>query len=382
MRFLDWVRPSAFPRGLPLLILFVITMFNLAVAKFPFMPTDALMSDTHPAHANSVSTAYWDTLTASADSYVSQQQPGRNFRNNTTAEVRSWGSGRGKNSRTFAQFEVSTVPVGSEVLKAELTLCATSVPSSSRTYDVHRVTGSWTEGDITWTNQPGTIALPADSVSTPASPQCMTWSVAADVQAWVTGFTNDGLRVADSSEESSRRQTSVFRTREDGAVSAGQPSLYVVYRPCQDTTAPAPPAALAATPGDSQVALNWNDNPEQDFSGYNIYRSTIRGGPYSKINGGLVAASAYTDTGLTNEITYFYVVAAADTCSNESGTSNEDSTTPQAGPPSPLVGLGATPGYEQVALDWNDNQEPDLDGYNVYPAPPLAVFTQRLTVRW
>ena len=48
---------------------------------------------------------------------------------------------------------------------------------------------------------------------------------------------------------------------------------------------PAAPTGLAATPGDTQVALNWNDNGESDLAGYNVYRSTTQGGPYTKING-------------------------------------------------------------------------------------------------
>ncbi|MBN1766120.1 MAG: endo-1,4-beta-xylanase, partial [Sedimentisphaerales bacterium] len=35
-------------------------------------------------------------------------------------------------------------------------------------------------------------------------------------------------------------------------------------------------------------------------------------------------------------------------------------------PPAPPTGLAATAGDNTVALDWNDNGEPDLEGYNVY----------------
>jgi hypothetical protein len=35
-------------------------------------------------------------------------------------------------------------------------------------------------------------------------------------------------------------------------------------------------------------------------------------------------------------------------------------------PPAAPTGLTATPGNETVLLNWNDNSEPDLDGYNVY----------------
>ena len=41
-----------------------------------------------------------------------------------------------------------------------------------------------------------------------------------------------------------------------------------------DVTAPAAPTGLAATSGEGNVALNWNDNGEGDFAGYNVYRGT------------------------------------------------------------------------------------------------------------
>jgi hypothetical protein len=37
--------------------------------------------------------------------------------------------------------------------------------------------------------------------------------------------------------------------------------------------APAPPIGLAATPGDGQVALQWNASPEPDVVGYRVYRA-------------------------------------------------------------------------------------------------------------
>lgn len=50
---------------------------------------------------------------------------------------------------------------------------------------------------------------------------------------------------------------------------------------------PGAPTGLVATAGDGSVSLNWDDNTEPDLAGYNVYRSTSSGGPYSKINGSL-----------------------------------------------------------------------------------------------
>jgi len=130
--------------------------------------------------------------------------------------------------------------------------------------------------------------------------------------------------------------------------------------------APAAPTGLVATPGVGQISLDWDDNGESDLAGYNVYRSEAMGGPYTKINGSLVATSLYNDTGLTGGVTYYYVVTAVDDGTYESSDSSEASATPTDPPPAAPTGLVATPGVKQVSLDWNDNGESDLAGYNVY----------------
>jgi VCBS repeat-containing protein len=138
-----------------------------------------------------------------------------------------------------------------------------------------------------------------------------------------------------------------------------------LYEPVGDTTPPADPTGLSATPGDGQVSLDWADNSEPDLSGYRVYRSTTSGSGYSQIAS--PGSSAYTDSGVTNGTTYYYVVTAVDTASNESGYSNEASATPtDSTPPAAPSGLSATAGDGQVSLDWNDNSEPDLANYRVY----------------
>ncbi|GAI16523.1 unnamed protein product, partial [marine sediment metagenome] len=136
--------------------------------------------------------------------------------------------------------------------------------------------------------------------------------------------------------------------------------------------APVAPTGLVATPGDKQVSLGWNDNTEGDLDGYNVHRSQTTGGPYSQINGSLVATSNYTDSGLTGGVTYYYVVTAVDNGANESGNSNEASATPTDPPPAAPTGLVATPGVKQVSLGWNDNTEGDLDGYNVHRSETMG----------
>jgi fibronectin type 3 domain-containing protein len=61
--------------------------------------------------------------------------------------------------------------------------------------------------------------------------------------------------------------------------------------------------------------------------GYNVYRSTTSGGPYTLITSTPVAGVTYTDTAVQAGVTYFYVVTAVDANGNESAFSNEASVT-------------------------------------------------------
>lgn len=58
------------------------------------------------------------------------------------------------------------------------------------------------------------------------------------------------------------------------------------------------------------------------MAGYNVYRSTISGGPYVTLASGLPAPS-YTHTIVRSGRTYVYAVTAVDLSNRESDYSNE-----------------------------------------------------------
>jgi len=70
------------------------------------------------------------------------------------------------------------------------------------------------------------------------------------------------------------------------------------------------------------VALNW-DASTSSVVGYNIYRGTQSGGPYSRLNAATLPGTAYTDSGLAAGATYYYVATSVDSSSAESGYSNQ-----------------------------------------------------------
>jgi hypothetical protein len=71
------------------------------------------------------------------------------------------------------------------------------------------------------------------------------------------------------------------------------------------------------------VSLSWAASTSSNISGYNVYRGTTSGGPYTRINGSLDAGTSYVDNTVSSGMTYFYVTTAVETNGVESGYSNE-----------------------------------------------------------
>jgi hypothetical protein len=70
------------------------------------------------------------------------------------------------------------------------------------------------------------------------------------------------------------------------------------------------------------VSLSWSASTSTNIVGYNVYRGTVSGGPYTRINTSLVAGTAYTDSTVVSGQTYYYVATAVDSNNNESAYSN------------------------------------------------------------
>ena len=67
------------------------------------------------------------------------------------------------------------------------------------------------------------------------------------------------------------------------------------------------------------VGLSWSPSTSSNIIGYNVYRATVSGGPYSRINsGGLVASSLYDDGTVKSGTNYFYTVTTVNSSGVES----------------------------------------------------------------
>jgi fibronectin type 3 domain-containing protein len=138
------------------------------------------------------------------------------------------------------------------------------------------------------------------------------------------------------------------------------------------------PTNLSATPGNTQVSLSWTAS--SGATSYNVKRSTTSGGPYTTV--GSPTGTSFTNTGLVNGTTYFYVVSAVN-ASGESGNSAQVSATPQGVVPAPPTGVSANankPG--RLSVRWTQSVTPGVTQNSIfrrtssgtYPASPIATI--------
>jgi hypothetical protein len=119
------------------------------------------------------------------------------------------------------------------------------------------------------------------------------------------------------------------------------------------------PTGLSATAGNAQVALSWS--AAGGATGYNVKSSTTNGGPYITIAS--PTTTSYTNTGLVNGTTYYYVVSAT-AGSNESSNS---------------IQVGATPPGSTVNLALN---KPVTVSSTQSGQPGSYAVDGNLTTRW
>jgi uncharacterized protein YjdB len=134
--------------------------------------------------------------------------------------------------------------------------------------------------------------------------------------------------------------------------------------------APSAPSGLSASAGSTQATLSWTS--VNGVTRYNLYYSTTSGVTTStgtKIAG---VTSPYTQTGLTNGTTYYYVVTAVN-AGGESSASNQASATPQVPAPSTPTGVSASAGSTQATLCWTSVN--GATSYNLYYSTSSAVTT-------
>ena len=105
---------------------------------------------------------------------------------------------------------------------------------------------------------------------------------------------------------------------------------------------------VTVTAGNTQNTLSWTT--VSNATTYVVLRSTTSGGPYTIVASGLTGTT-YTDTGLTNGVTYYYVVTAENSLAQSSG-STQTSGYPVPPVPAAPTGLSGIGWNGEVDLSW------------------------------
>ena len=134
----------------------------------------------------------------------------------------------------------------------------------------------------------------------------------------------------------------------------------------KDFDPPEKPFNLIPTKHDSKmtVDLKWNFIPEDDLSGFNVYRSRKLEGPYEQINFQLIPKNtSYFNDKVDVVGDYYYYCSSIDFSGNESFSGKIYVQVRDMMPPKAPKNLTSETGPGFINLIWDENNEPDLKGY-------------------
>lgn len=258
------------------------------------------------------------TVTADRDAYLRSNQANNNFGSVTDLEALTAGNSR----RPIIGFTLPSIPAGEMITSAMIQLTVTQAIANS-TVALHRVTDSWAEGTVTWSNTSADFNAAAEvtvagiqTVGATAS-----FTVTSLVNGWRGGtITNDGVMLIGAAG------TNVAFGARENATAASRPQLIITTvvlpvltvlksstpfsDPYNGTTNPkaVPGAAMTYTITASNSANGTADNDTTVITdavpgNMELYVGNIGGagsGPVSFVNGSPSSGLSYTFTSLAS----------------------------------------------------------------------------------
>jgi hypothetical protein len=178
-----------------------------------------IASHTWTIEAPPACTASPVTLGANADSWIDQGGPDANKGSDSVLKVMS--KGPSNNLRALVRFSNPALPQNCGVASATLRVYSSSA-APSRSIQALRVTGAWSEGGVTWNNQPPTSG-PAAAVTSGTGYR--DWNVTSQVQAMYNAGANHGFLLRDLVEGNGGAEQQ-YNSREQGT---DRPQLVLTF---------------------------------------------------------------------------------------------------------------------------------------------------------
>jgi len=161
-----------------------------------------------------------------------------------------------------------------------------------------------------------TTALPAATIDESYSQEVQIFAGCSPLIWTLVGSLPPGLTGAPNSEEGGK-----------GYFINGTPTVAGVYwftldvRGCEGGTASETYELTVGGDSSYSVELSWSASTSSDVLGYNLFRSTTNGGPYTQINPALIAGTTYQDTSVAAGKTYYYVTTTVNGSGKQSARS-------------------------------------------------------------
>jgi hypothetical protein len=164
---------------------------------------------------------------AGKDSYVYDPTPDDNYGSYDDLYAGARAAGI---CRSYLEFSLDALPEDAVIVGARLWLYYFyNVPSHAAEIGVYPVLEAWSEGDITWNNQPDFAATPEDTYILSATPSndFRYWVITELARAWLRGgIPNFGVVLMSPDEEGWEGWTGFFSS--DG-VASKRPKLVITY---------------------------------------------------------------------------------------------------------------------------------------------------------
>ena len=251
------------------------------------------------------------TVTPDADAAVSEENPTTALGGYGYLMVRSQKTN--KDQRTLIRFPLPTTPSLCLVTAASLALRPLTA-DTGRTLQAYQAATAWTEGAVTWNNQPATTGTAA----TVASGSAPVFDVLTQVTAMYSG-TNTGFVIRDSVEEANGGKSQWLASRE------APPRMEITFG--DPPSAPAAPSVLSASHSAGSINLSWTDNATNEDN-VRIERSLGGAGTWAEIATVGPNVTTYGDGGLSSSTTYDYRVRSSNSTGSSAYSNTASATTP------------------------------------------------------
>jgi hypothetical protein len=225
------------------------------------------------------------------DADIERSSPDHNFGASKRLALRN-GSDINFDVRTLLQFNLSRIPMGTQIHYAHLFLYFYFYNPdygnpAGRPYPIYRLTESWNEETVCWNNQSDKTAVASDVAYCPnGTGQWIDWNVTSDVQAFINGtLDNHGWIIIDETNGTGELPYAIFLSKEDKIFK--YPRLLIdvdVNYPPLPASDPYPGDGQGELPGNTDISWVGNDPNVGENLTFDVYFGTTNPPPLISTN--------------------------------------------------------------------------------------------------